>query len=1322
MKLLAIRFYKSPLLIMLMMATGWLALRLEVAPGYASPIWPPAGIALAMLLLWGFRLWPLIWIASCLLNLWNGYYAVNQLTPTIVYVAIGVATASTLQTLVAAWMSQRWVGAGAPRLDDAQKILIYVMLIGPLACLIAATSGVGLLWLLGFFTQDSVLFSWCNWWIGDCLGAVLISTLMFCIFAHPRSLWHGRLLTVALPLSSMLVGLLLVFALMSKSENNRLQLQFDSAAAAINKALGESLSSVLSASLSLNSFFLASSAIERNEFNLFANSAMNQNPSIQALAWAPLVEQSTKPRFEQALRDEGFSRFMITEPEAGNGESHIAVKDRAEYFPILYVEPFAANVAAMGFDLNSEPVRNQTLDAARSSGKLSVSPKIKLLTARQTDGLLLFMPLFHPDADTGQVSFKGFTITALRIEQMMAAALQDLQLKGINVLLRDITLASQAETLYGAQQLPQTSLHDYRHAIAFGDRTLEVLVQPEKAFITERTSWLPWIVLLNGLFFTGLLNIYLLSITGRAAMIEALVEERTAALDLANASLKKTYKELEEQEKKLRNMYELSPLGIALVDMQGRLIEFNEAFRAITGYSRKALYALDFKLLSPPKYHEQDALQLNTLLSNGQYGPYEKEFCRQDGSLIPVQLNSMMVQGGDGRDYIWSIVEDITEANANKEILRQSELKYRELFNVSREPVMMVDMTGFLDCNQATLNLFGYQSVAEFCRLHPGELSPAIQEDGNNSLDMANNHLLTAMTVGFTEFEWLHQRADGSVFPAMVSLSRVQLDGQVAVQAVVRDLSERKQVEQALIAAKEAAEAMAKSKAEFLANMSHEIRTPMNAIVGLSLLALNKTVSAEVRDYLEKIHTSSSSLLGILNDILDFSKIDAGKMGIESTSFNLDILLENLLHLFLPKAEEKHLRFTLDVAADVPVNLMGDPLRIQQILANLVGNAIKFTQAGEISLRLRLIELAPSKANIRFSVEDTGIGIAPADLSKLLQPFSQVETSTTRRFGGTGLGLAISHKLLEMMGGQFVIKSELGKGTIFSFDLLLELAAATGRQATPRLRPRWAEGDLSATLQQYGVPLQGARILVVEDNLINQRVVVELLHLIDVDVVVANHGQEAVDIVQRQAFDAVLMDVHMPVMSGIEATEIIRRLPAYQHLPIIALTAGVTQEEQVNCLACGMNGFIAKPINPIELIDLLVKLLGRDEESEMSINASLPQAGESKLKALPGFDFGNVLILLDGDEGLLVSLLHTLHDNAITVQATLDVLLDKQDFQAAHQLIHTLKGSAGNLGAMHLHDAASALDKGLNKGVLDTQVLADFKIVLQQVIDQLQQI
>lgn len=378
-----------------------------------------------------------------------------------------------------------------------------------------------------------------------------------------------------------------------------------------------------------------------------------------------------------------------------------------------------------------------------------------------------------------------------------------------------------------------------------------------------------------------------------------------------------------------------------------------------------------------------------------------------------------------------------------------------------------------------------------------------------------------------------------------------------------------------------------KMKGQFLANMSHEIRTPLNAIIGMTHLSLRETdLSAKQRDYLEKIRTAARSLLGLLNDILDISKVEAGMLVLEDIAFSLRDMMNNLISIHQESASAKGLEFTLAYPADVPEYFIGDPLRIGQVVNNIISNAIKFTSKGGIIVAVAAEntesmtrdEAVLEYNRMRISVSDTGIGIAESVQEILFQTFTQADASITRQFGGTGLGLAISRKLVEMLGGEFTVTSEVGVGTTFSFTMLLCKNPDGDAHAVEETTLDEAFANLNIT---------GKRILVAEDNAINQLIMQELIAPSGARVVMADNGQQAVDAVRTQKFDLVFMDMQMPVMDGLQATSIIRTFASIDALPIIAVTANAMKEDKDKGFASGMNDYITKPVEPQRLLDVL---------------------------------------------------------------------------------------------------------------------------------------
>jgi signal transduction histidine kinase/ActR/RegA family two-component response regulator len=386
----------------------------------------------------------------------------------------------------------------------------------------------------------------------------------------------------------------------------------------------------------------------------------------------------------------------------------------------------------------------------------------------------------------------------------------------------------------------------------------------------------------------------------------------------------------------------------------------------------------------------------------------------------------------------------------------------------------------------------------------------------------------------------------------------------------------------ALEKARIAADAGNRAKSQFVANMSHELRTPMHAIIGFTDMALRGTSEQKRVEYLHNIDTASRSLLGIINNVLDLSKMEAGKLSLEQLPFEPRALAGRLERLFASQAVAKGLGLGIQVNADVPAVLVGDSMRLEQVLVNLLANALKFTAKGRVDLHIEKLQATPTGTTLRFSVLDTGIGLTPEQQSHLFTPFTQADQSTTRKYGGTGLGLAICQQLVELMGGTIEVQSAAGSGSQFSFEISLGIGSQ--HDVTSRQVRSEAIGQLPAAQR-----VRGARVLLAEDNAMNRRLASEILGEAGVALDIAENGQDAVTAVQQNQYDVVLMDMQMPEMDGIEATRAIRGLPGFERLPIIAMTANAMDQDRSACLEAGMNDFLPKPIDAEKLIEKLAQ-------------------------------------------------------------------------------------------------------------------------------------
>ncbi len=926
----------------------------------------------------------------------------------------------------------------------------------------------------------------------------------------------------------------------------------------------------------------------------------------------------------------------------------------------------------------------------------------------------------------------------------------------------------------------------------------------------------------------------------------------------------KLLQEVRQFQERLRIISDYTYDWQSWLDIQDGMVWMNKAVERITGYTVQE--CMEMEDYPRPLFDEENfkLYQKHTSLALQGQGRQEAvlRLTRKDGQKIWIQSSWEPIFDGTGQvTGLVGATKDISERKKAESKLRLMS----KVFAEAADPIQILDLDhNIMDFNEATVTAYGYERQ-ELLGQKAWLMVPQELDDRGKVLFQRclNGEIVQ-------DVEWLRKKKNGSVIPILITLSLLKDDegAPVGMAVITKDISALKQAEQELkdhqdhledlveertaelAEAMRVAEEATQAKSDFLANMSHEIRTPLNAVIGFAHLALQTRLDDTQFDYIRKIQNSSRALLGVINDILDFSKIEAGKLAMETIEFGLEEVLETVVNLIGIKAQEKGIEVIFNIDPNLPRQLMGDPLRLGQILTNLTNNAVKFTETGEIIIGCAIQNRLEDEIELEFFVQDSGIGLTQEQQDKLFEAFTQADSSTTRKYGGTGLGLFISKCLVEMMHGRIWVKSKPGKGAAFFFTVRLQMAKSQparmvepdeqfgrskvlvvddnpicrtvlakmlesmsfkvsqapgaeeglaeleaaakeapfdlvlmdwkmpgmdGLHASRKIKSSlgikvpsivmvsaYAREDLmqeadnmaldgylikpvspsllldtimvalgkksASSARQHrggGLPgvaaIKGARLLVAEDNEINQQVARGILENNGFRVDMANNGRLAIEALQTQAYDAVLMDIHMPEMDGYTASREIRKDEKFKDLPIIAMTANAMAGDREKALDAGMNDHVAKPIDVTQLLSVLGKWVkktdgnGPDETLQTRDKRKTPA---NALGPLPGINTGDGLDRLGGDLDLYLSLLCKFVENQAGSGEQIQNALDGQDLETARRLVHTAKGVAGNMGAEALFKSASLLDNALRQEDIPKarNLMPDFNHALTLVI------
>jgi PAS domain S-box-containing protein len=1132
-----------------------------------------------------------------------------------------------------------------------------------------------------------------------------------------------------------LVGLLITLAIwyvLRRSEHQQIAVQFTNDADQQARSIEQEFKQAITAIDSLLAFYGASEEVKRAELSAFVRRALTHySADIRAFQWVPKISDAQRAMFERSRRSDGQEDSPILE-EADDGQLIPAAR-REFYYPVQYVEPLEGNRRVIGFDLASDPQRQETLSRACDSGGMCVSNRIELLFEEGSEpGLMIAAPVFPRGVPIDTVEQRrtnviGFVVCTIQLDEMVRRAVSYFGPGGIHIWIFNNTAGSRKEMIFSQEiqrnvaptattkeEALRTS-PEINHSVIVEVPGGEwfILATPTEEYVGAQRTRMPLVALLTGGVITTLLAMYVNLLSGRAVRVEELVIKQTAALREANRNLAREVSDRTRAEMIARDsqalyssLVENLPVQVLRKDLEGRFQFANRSFCALLGKPLEEIVGkTDFD------FYPQDLAR--------KYRDDDRRVAETGAILDCVEKND---RGGELRDV-----------------------------QVMKSPV---------------------------------------------------------------------RDASGRV---------------VGVQAVFWDVTARVQAEAAMARAKEEAEEASRAKSAFLANMSHEIRTPMNAILGMTELVLDTPLAPEQREYLTVVQDSGEVLLGIINDILDFSKIEAGRIDLDQRMFDLHEAVGDTMKSLSVRAHGKSLELACHIGPNVPLFAIGDATRLRQVIGNLVDNAIKFTERGEVLLRVLLEAEDEEEVEVHFAVSDTGIGIPEDKRAKIFGVFEQADSTTTRRFGGTGLGLAICTRLIQLMEGRVWLDSEVGRGSTFHFTarfgrapadaisepplepaqlrglrVLIVDDNATNRQIMQEMLANWemvgtavssgtealetlqsahdagqpfrlmltdvnmpgmdgfalaaavqqdprlsdtmimmlTSGDragditrcrdlalagyilkpvkqselLDAIVMALGVTkvdddeaaaersradFSGSLdVLLAEDSPVNQKLVIGLLERQGHRVTVVGTGKQAVRMLEGRSFDLVIMDIQMPEMDGLEATKAIRAREsrAGTHVPIVAMTAHAMKDDRDRCLAAGMDEYIAKPVRAKHLFETIYGVVAAARRASAAKESQrqtqgpplpTPTGSEPPRPALVDndgdVDLGEALTSLQGDAELLRGIIEAFLQETPTLLGDLRSALADQDIESLRRTAHTLKGALGHLHA----DRAAAVARQL---------------------------
>ncbi len=1137
---------------------GKLSILMAIPPGYSSPVWPAAGIALGGILLYGYSVWPGIFLGSFLVNAFTSMDTasagaiIQSLT-----IPFLISTGASLQAMAGAFLINRFsrFPVNLERLHDIFKTIV---LGGPVSCVVNATIGVVTLWAYSSIQAGDFIQNWRTWWIGDTIGVLIVIPIVSIWNIEMKHVNQRTRLWIIFPFLVAFALTIATFLIVRNDEWRHTRLIFEKQLTPVADSVVSNTNSNIDVLISIKGLFDASQKVERNEFHIFCQVHLSSHSDIQALEWIPRVKADQRVAFEEKTRKQGYSGFQIVQRQV-KGKLEPAL-NRSEYFPVYYIEPLKGNERAFGFDLASNPKRLEALHSTIDRNLATATSRIKLVQESDgQNGILVFVPIYTKGMSLETIkkrreALQGFVVGVFRIGEMMKAAMKPFDFKGITYRLYDNTAPAGDRLLYASDlkgnyatgsrvefenKEPVTKLGWQFHFEMAGRKwTLKFYARPE--YLTNNRPWVSYAVITIGFLFTSLFGIFLLLVTGRREKTERMVNERTVELSKINTILaeevferkkveedlqaargvleqtvekrtvelskanfeleqkiteiRQSQKNIEQSETMVRRLLESAPDALLLVDIQGNILFANKEVEKIFGYSPNELIGRWHDILVPDSIRSIHTSHRSKYFKNPHTRPMGEDLelwgLKKDGQQFPIAIKLSPLILEDQTQVI-CIVRDITKQKQSEDAIKRRSNELKSLYEMGQ------GVSEFLSIDQVIQSaLKGIKNsispdTSDIFIREGNKLIPQLGHDKINGLINANQHFhkvdeclcgLAASTekpvysenilkdkrctwtecknAGIKSFASIPLKGKEGLIGVMGVGSLTKRDfgkqsefletlaQQVAIALenalfyrkistyaddLEKQVNERTQELQAALKKAESADRL---KSTFLASMSHELRTPLNSIIGFTGIMLQGIVGSlneEQTKQLTMVKNSAGHLLGLINDILDLSKIEAGEVKIQLEDIDFVKIVEKVIQTIQPMSDKKQLELSYETS-DRLFSIKSDAQKVEQILINLINNAIKFTEKGSVK-----IICEKDNDYLKTSIIDTSIGLKKNQLKAVFNTFHQTDTGLARKYEGTGLGLSICKKLTGLLGGQIWAESDgKDKGCVFSFTLPLK--------------------------------------------------------------------------------------------------------------------------------------------------------------------------------------------------------------------------------------------------------------------------------------------